>query len=106
MLIAPDRRHVDPGSAIRRSKHSGAIMKKSAVFLAMVSIVALQASAASAGCVKQKHGEDICTVTSDGPGQPYTAGPLAQTAGKWWASPNARARMAEQLATRRRLHFH
>ncbi|MEN3288653.1 MAG: hypothetical protein V7634_2953, partial [Bradyrhizobium sp.] len=49
-------------------------MKKSAILLAMVSIIALQASAASARCVKQKHGEDICTVTSDGAGQPYTAG--------------------------------
>jgi hypothetical protein len=101
-------RHVDgTGSVICRSKQDeGAIMKKSAILLAMVSIIALQASAASARCVKQKHGEDICTVTSDGAGQPYTAGPQAYTAGKWWASPNARARMAQQQATRRRLGFH
>jgi hypothetical protein len=71
----------------------------------MVSVIALHASAASARCVKQKHGEDICTVASDGAGQQYTAGPAAQIAGKWWASPNARARMADQLATRRRLGF-
>jgi hypothetical protein len=81
-------------------------MKKSVILLAMVSMIALQAGAASAGCVKQKHGEDICTVTSDGAGQQYMAGAQAQTAGKWWASPNARARVAQQLATRRRLGFH
>jgi hypothetical protein len=81
-------------------------MKKSIILLAVVSTIALQAGAANAGCVKQKHGEDICTVTSDGRGQQYTAGPQAQTAGKWWASPNARARVAEQFAVRRRLGFH
>jgi hypothetical protein len=80
-------------------------MKKSVILLAVVSAIALQAGAANAGCVKQKHGEDICTTTSDGRGQQYTAGPQAYTAGKWWASPNARARMAEQQAVRRRLGF-
>jgi len=81
-------------------------MTKSVFLLAIASVIALHAGAASAKCVKQKHGEDICTVTSDGAGQQYTAGPQAQTAGKWWASPNARARVAAELATRRRLHFH
>lgn len=81
-------------------------MKPSFILLAMVSVITLQAGSASANCVKQKHGEDICTTTSDGRGQPYTAGPQAQTAGKWWASPNARAQMTAQLAARRRLHFH
>jgi hypothetical protein len=100
MLIAPDR----PFAGADRTY--GAIMKKSAILLAMVTVIALQANAASANCVKQKHGEDICSTTSDGRGQQYTAGPQAQTAGKWWASPNARAQMTAQLAARRKLHFH
>lgn len=80
-------------------------MKKPIILLAVASAIALQAGAANAGCVKQKHGEDICSTTSDGRGQQYTAGPQAQTAGKWWASPNARAPMTAQLAARRRLGF-
>jgi hypothetical protein len=81
-------------------------MKKALGRLALVSIVALQAGAANAYCVKQKHGEDICTTTSDGRGQAYTAGPQALTAGKWWARPNANPRITAELANRRRHHFH
>jgi hypothetical protein len=94
-----------PSSSIPPQRH-GVIMNKALGLLALVSIIALQAAPASARCVKQKHGEDICSITSDGAGQPYTAGPQAYTAGKWWASPNARAQVAAELANRRRLHFH
>ena len=92
-------------------KGHGVIMNKALGLLALVSIIALQAGTANAGCapgtfVKHQNGEDFCRITSDGPGQPYTAGPQAQTAGKWWASPAAKARVAAELANRRRLHFH
>jgi len=81
-------------------------MNKALGLLALVSIIALQAAPASARCIKQYTREDICSTTSDGRGQAYTAGPQALTAGKWWARPGANPRITAELANRRRHHFH